>query len=174
MCVFGPEEPAQPFLIFSIIYYFTKAKVAPITALRTPRSSSPVDLPQCHSETLAWTRPPPWTSCTRRIPHPPVSAGAATGRPAAARRRSTDTCHSPTWTDPPRRPVCRTAAGEVRKGDENESYINCLPGFVHNSFCSLCGGCDIKIKLCADDNFLLSFIARLIPLQQLWSTAEVV
>lgn len=72
-------------------------------------SPSPVGLPQYRSETLAWTRLPPLMSCSRRILRPPASAGAATGRPAAARWRSMDTCRSPTWTDPPTRPFCRTA-----------------------------------------------------------------
>lgn len=63
--------------------------------------SSPVGLPRCRSGTLVWTRPPPYMSCSCRTPRPPASAAAVTGRPAADRGRSTDTCHSPTWTDPP-------------------------------------------------------------------------
>lgn len=72
--------------------------------------SLPAGLPLCHSETPAWTRLPPWMSCIRRIPHPLALAGAVTGHPAAMRRRSTDTCHSPTWMDPPKLLVCRIAA----------------------------------------------------------------
>lgn len=81
-------------------------------------SSSPAGLPLCHSETPAWTRPPPWMSYTRRIPRPPASVGAVTGRPAAVRRRSTDTCRLPTWMDPPTLLVCRTAAGVSGRREE--------------------------------------------------------
>lgn len=78
-------------------------------------SSLPVGLPLCRSETPAWTKLPPWTSCSRRIPRPPASAGAATDRPAAARQRSTDTCRSPTWMDLPTPLFCRTAAGVSKR-----------------------------------------------------------
>lgn len=80
--------------------------------------SSPVGLPLCHSETPAWLTPPPWMSCSRHTPHPRASAGAATGRPAGVRERSTDTCRSPTWKDPPTRLFYRTAVkGTVKKED---------------------------------------------------------
>lgn len=74
-------------------------------------ASSPAGLPLCHSETPAWMTPPPWMSCSRHTQRPPASAGEVTDRPAAARRRSTGTCRSPTWMDPPRLLVCRIAAG---------------------------------------------------------------
>lgn len=77
--------------------------------------SSPVGLPRCRFETPAWTTLPPWTSCSRRIPRPPASAGAATGPPAAARRRSTDTFRSPTSTDPPTPLFYRKAAQMIIK-----------------------------------------------------------
>lgn len=73
-------------------------------------------LPPCHSEKPAWTRLPPWTSCSRHIPRPPASAGAAIGCPAAARRSSMGTCRSPTWKDLPMLLSCRTAAGQRGRG----------------------------------------------------------
>lgn len=87
-------------------------------------ASSPAGLPLCHSETPAWTKPPPWMSCSRHIPRPPASAGEVTDRPAAARRRSTDTCRSPTWMDPPRPLFCRIAAGvsERERRDLNDHH----------------------------------------------------
>lgn len=76
----------------------------------------PVGLLPCHSETPAWRRRPPWTRCSRRSPRPRAEAAAATGPPAAARRRSTDTCRSPTWMGPPTPLSSRTAAEtEVRR-----------------------------------------------------------
>lgn len=70
----------------------------------------PEGLLPCHSGTPAWRRRPPWRNCSRRSPRPRAGAAAATGPPAAARRRSTGTCRSPTWTGPPTPLSCRTAA----------------------------------------------------------------
>lgn len=87
-------------------------------------SSSPGGLLLCRSETLAWTRLPLWTSCSRRIPRPPAAAGAATVLRVAARWRSTDTCRSPTWMDPPRPLFCRTAAGVMDGGHISLYFMN--------------------------------------------------
>lgn len=129
--------------LFELTWSETKPKLLYLTwKLEVPQCyrtvsctcSSPAGLPLCRSETPAWTRLPPWTSCSRRIPRPPASAGAATGRPAAVRRRSTDTCRSPTWMDPPRLLFCRIAAGV----SERERR------------CKWCGGTDtLRDSLCA-------------------------
>lgn len=101
---------------------------------------SPVDLPQCHFETLAWMRLLPWTSCSHRIPHPPASAWAATGRPVAVQQRSMDTCHSPTWTDLPTPLFCRTAVAKVRvKLSQTKSlnlFFNDAWELVERLFCT--------------------------------------